>query len=454
MGRLTPNAVRLCPIPCRCSGTNPGIIISLFFLLLTEDHVPAHRKRVVITGLGVICSLGQTPAELWQSCLEGRSGVGPITLFDALHVETKIAAEVKDWEPLDHMDRKEARRADRFAQFAVAASTLAVKDAGLHIGDENANQVGVIIGNCMGGLTTLTSQWVVLNERGPNRISPFLAPMMLSDSAAGQVSIVLGARGPNFCSSSACSSGSDAIGEAAEIIRRGDALAMLAGGAEAPIVPISIACLNSAGMLSKRNDRPREASRPFDAQRDGFVLAEGGAIIVLEEMEHALSRGAGVYAELAGYGATSDGYHMTMLAVDGDGPARAMRQALADAGLNTDDVDYINAHGISTQVHDRVETMAVKSVFGERARKIPMSSTKSVTGNLVGAAGAIEALISVLAIKNGAVPPTANLTNPDPECDLDYVPNKARAATVDVALSNSFGFGGHNSVLVLRRFIE
>lgn len=412
------------------------------------------RKRVVITGMGVICPLGETLSDMWQALLEGRSGIDRIKTFDPSALETRIAAEVKSWDPLRYVDRKDARRMDRFAQFAVAASMLAAREAGLERIDGMAEQTGVIMGNCIGGLTTITEQFRVLAEKGPSRISPFLAPMMSSDSAAGQVSIMLGMKGPNFVASSACSSGADAVGEACEIIRRGDAVAMAAGGAEAAVLPISIAGFNSAGALSTRNDEPQQASRPFDAQRDGFIIGEGGAVLILEDEQHALSRGARIYAELAGYGATADAYHITQPSLDGDGAIRAMRRALANSLLQPSDVDYINAHGTSTPINDRVETLAIKTVFGERAYKIPISSTKSVMGHLLGAAGAIEAIVCALTIVNGVVHPTTNLTNHDPDCDLDYVPGKPREARVNVALSNSFGFGGHNSALVLRRYVE
>ncbi|MEW6034021.1 MAG: beta-ketoacyl-ACP synthase II [Chloroflexota bacterium] len=411
-----------------------------------------HRRRVVITGMGAVCPLGQTIPEVWQALLDGRSGIGPITLFDSSGFDAKIAAEVRNWDPITYIDRKEARRMDRFAQFAVAAGLLAARDAGLQPTNGNAERVGVIMGNCIGGLTTISDQFKVLSEKGPSRISPFLAPMMSCDSGAGQVSIMLGAKGPNFCASSACSSGSDAIGEATEIIRRGDAVAMVAGGAEAAIVPISLAGFSSARALSTRNDEPEKASRPFDAKRDGFVIGEGAAVVILEDLEHALSRGARVYAEVVGYGATADAFHITQPAADGDGAIRAMRRALENAQLQPGDIDYINAHGTSTPLNDRVETLAVKAVFGERAYHIPISSTKSVLGHLLGAAGAIEAIICALVMTHGIIPPTMNLTNPDPECDLDYVPNAPRRAEVRTALSNSFGFGGHNSALILCRY--
>jgi 3-oxoacyl-[acyl-carrier-protein] synthase II len=329
---------------------------------------------------------------------------------------------------------------------------MAIDDAGLQMSNSTSERVGVIMGNCIGGLETLTEQFRILDEKGPDRVSPFLAPMMSCDSGAGQVSIILGIKGPNFCASSACSSGSDAIGEAAEVIRRGDAEAMIAGGAEAAVTAISLAAFNSARALSTRNDEPQKASRPFDAKRDGFVIGEGGAALVLEDLEHALDRGANIVAELAGYGATADAFHITKPAEGGEGAIRAIRCALTSARLQPSEVDYVNAHGTSTPLNDRVETQALKVVFGEHVNHMPVSSTKSMLGHLLAGAGAIEAIICALTIKHGVIPPTTNLTHPDPECDLDYVPHAPRHTKVDIALSNSFGFGGHNSVLVLRRY--
>ena len=331
------------------------------------------------------------------------------------------------------------------------AAMQAVKQANLDCAREGTD-VGVLIGSGIGGITTLSAQMATLTDRGPRRISPLLVPMMIADAAAGHVSIMLGAKGMNFCATSACSSGADAVGEACEIIRRGDAQAMIAGGAEAPLTPISIAGFNAAGTLSLRNDEPLRASRPFDAQRDGFVMGEGAAVLVLESLEHALKRDARILAELAAYGATSDAFHITSPAQDGEGGAKAMQMALRKAGMSVEEIDYINAHGTSTAMNDKCETMAIKSVFGKQAYRIPVSSTKSMMGNLIGAAGAIEAIVSVLTIQNGMVPPTINLENPDPDCDLDYVPNKARQHKVRAAMSNSFGFGGHNSVLLFREY--
>lgn len=408
--------------------------------------------RIVITGMGAVSPLGLDVPSLWQALLSGKSGIDRITLFDPEPFETKIAAEVKGFDAMDYMERKQARHMDRYTQFAVVASHQAVEQAKLEFDDPE--DIGVLIGSGIGGLTTLSEQFAVLAERGPSRISPFLISMMITDAASGQISIMMGARGVNFCATSACSSGADAIGEACEIIKRGDAQAMLAGGAEACITPIAIAGFNTAGALSTRNDEPQKASRPFDAQRDGFVMGEGAAVLVLESLPHALKRGANILAEVVSYGATSDAYHITQPAAGGEGGAKAMQLALRKAGIEPKEIDYINAHGTSTPLNDKAETMAIKAVFGDDAYRIPVSSTKSMVGHMIGAAGAIEAMVCVLAIQHGVIPPTTNLTNPDPECDLDYVPHVARQKRVRTALSNSFGFGGHNSVLVVREYVE
>jgi len=409
-------------------------------------------NRVVVTGMGAVSPLGLDVSTLWEGLLQGRSGVDRITLFDPELFETKIAAEVRDFDPMEYMDRKQARHMDRYTQFAVVASRQAVDQARLEF--DNPEDIGVLVGTGIGGLTTLTEQFTILAERGPSRISPFFISMMITDGASGQVSIMLGAQGVNFCATSACASGADAIGEACEIIKRGDARAMLAGGAEACITTIGVAGFNAAGALSKRNDEPQKASRPFDAERDGFVVGEGAAIIVLESLPHALNRGANILAELVGYGATSDAFHITQPSAGGEGGAKAMQIALRKAGIEPEEIDYINAHGTSTALNDKSETMAIKSVFGDHAYRIPISSTKSMTGHMIGAAGAIEAMVCVLAMQNGVVPPTINLDNPDPDCDLDYVPHVLRQVKVRTAMSNSFGFGGHNSVLVLREYCE
>lgn len=408
-------------------------------------------SRIVVTGMGAVSPLGLDIPTLWEALTSGESGAGRITLFDAEAFETKIAAEVKGFNPTDYIEHREARRMDRYTQFATVASMQAVKQSNLDC-EKEGTEVGVIIGSGIGGITTLSAQMATLAEKGPRRISPLLVPMMIADAAAGHVSIMLGAKGMNFCATSACSSGADAVGEACEIIKRGDVQVMIAGGAEAAITPIGIAGFNAAGALSVRNDAPQKASRPFDAQRDGFVMGEGAAVLVLESLDHALKRNANILAELAAYGATSDAFHITQPAQDGAGGAKAMNMALRKAGLTPKDIDYINAHGTSTTLNDKCETMAIKAVFGEDAYRIPVSSTKSMMGHLIGAAGAIEAIVCILAIQHGIIPPTINLEHPDPDCDLDYVPNVARQQRVGAAMSNSFGFGGHNSVLLLREY--
>ena len=410
------------------------------------------NNRVVITGLGILSPLGLDAATTWQNLIAGKSGIDYITLFDTKLHETKIAGEVRGFEPTNYIGHKEARHMDRFAQLAVAASRQALENAGITIDASNQNNIGVLIGSGAGGLITLAQQVQIMVEKGPDRVSPFLAPMLGSDMASGQVSITLGAKGPNFCTTSACASGSDAIGIASELVRRGDAQAMIAGGSEAIITPIGIAAFNANRALSVRNDAPQLASRPFDTERDGFVLGEGSAILILENLSSALSRGANIMAEVLAYGASGDAYHITQPAADGDGAVRAMQMALNKAGLTPGEVDYINAHGTSTTLNDKIETAAIKTVFGENAYRIPISSTKSMTGHLLGAAGAMEAAICTMILQNGIIPPTINLTHPDPECDLDYVPNVARQIQVTAAISNAFGFGGHNSVLAFRQY--
>ena len=408
--------------------------------------------RVVVTGVGVASPLGLDTESTWKALISGVSGVDIVSSFDPEPFECKIAAEVKGFEPEAYLSAKEVRRTDRFVQLAVAASLEAVKSASVTIDQGNAAQVGTIIGSGIGGIASLSQQFKVLQERGPSRVGPMLIPMMITDMASGYVSIVLGAKGPNFCVTSACSSGADSIGVAMQFIQRGEALVMLTGGAEAPICPISQAGFASMGALSKRNHDPKGASRPFDAQRDGFVIAEGAAILVLERMEHAMDRGAPILAELVGYGASGDAHHVTQPADAGEGGARAMQMALKNASLLPNDIDYISAHGTSTPLNDPLETMAIKTVFGPEAYRVPISSIKSMTGHLLGASGSLEAVVAVLAITNGEIPPTINLENPDPECDLDYVPWVARRGTVRAVLSNSMGFGGHNSCLVFRSF--
>ena len=409
-------------------------------------------NRVVVTGMGALTPLGLDINTTWEGLVDGKSGIDHITQFDASSLETRFAGEVKGFDPVEYMGRKEARRMDRFSQLAVAASVEAVRDAGLEINDTNKGNIGVLIGSGIGGLLTMSEQVRILIEQGPDRVSPFLVPMMIADMASAQVSIALGARGPNFCPTSACSSGSDAIGTAYEIIKRGDAEAMFAGGSEAIITPIGVAgfCANRA--LSTRNEAPQQASRPFDAERDGFVIGEGAAILVLEDLAFARERGARIIAEITGYGASSDAVHITQPSENGEGAARAMQMALRKAGLAPSEIGYINAHGTSTPLNDKVETMAIKTVFGDYAYHVPISSTKSMTGHLLGAAGAIEGAVCIKVINTGVIPPTVNYNNPDPECDLDYVPNKAREARISSAMSNSFGFGGHNSVLVFQEF--
>ncbi len=411
-------------------------------------------SRVVVTGMGVLSPLGLDLDTTWQGLIAGKSGIGPITQFDTEGYDVTFAGELKDFDPIQYVGRKEARRMDRFSQIAVAASLQAVENSSLDIDDSNRDNIGVLVGSGIGGLITVSQQVQVLIEKGPDRVSPFLVPMMIADMASAQVSITIGARGPNFCPTSACSSGSDAVGTAYEIVKRGDADIMLGGGAESIITPIGVAGFAANRALSTRNDSPQTASRPFDADRDGFVIAEGATVLILESLDHARERGATIYAELTGYGASSDAVHITQPASDGEGAARAMKMALRKAELEPKDIDYINAHGTSTPLNDRIETMAIKSVFGDEAAKTPISSTKSMVGHLLGAAGAFEGAVCIQAIRHGIIPPTINYTTPDPECDLDYVPNKAREVKVSAALTNSFGFGGHNSVLIFQEFTE
>jgi 3-oxoacyl-[acyl-carrier-protein] synthase II len=412
------------------------------------------EHRVVVTGLGAVSPIGLSASETWEAAVKGTNGIAPIALFDPNGHEVTFAGEVKNFDPARYMDRKEVRRNDRFVQFAMASSREAVEHARLSINGANAEQVGVIMGSGIGGITTLTEQIRVLQEKGPRRVSPFLVPMMIVDMASGAVSIALGAKGPNFCTVSACATGADAIGISFELIRRGDVRAMVAGGTEAAITPIGIAGFASARALSTRNDDPAHASRPFDKDRDGFVMGEGAATLVIESLESATERGATILAEMVGYAATADAHHITQPAEGGEGGVRAMRLALQRAGLQPEEVDYINAHGTSTPINDEFETQAIKTVFGEHAYKVPISSTKSMVGHLLGAAGAIEAAFCVQAIQEGIIPPTINYQTPDPACDLDYTPNKARGLRVDVALTNSLGFGGHNATLIFKRFKE
>ncbi|OXS75113.1 beta-ketoacyl-ACP synthase II [Domibacillus enclensis] len=409
------------------------------------------KRRVVITGLGIVSPVGNTVEEAWNSITAGKSGVKPMTRLNPDDYPAKVAAEIRDFDPEQFVEKKEARKMDRFTQFAVAAAKMAVADAKLEITDENAPRIGVWVGSGIGGMETFESQYKTFLERGYRRVSPFFVPMMIPDMAAGQVSIYLGAKGVNSCTVTACATGTNSIGDAFKVIQRGDADAMISGGTEAPITQMSVAgfCANTA--LSNNPD-PATASRPFDSGRDGFVIGEGAGIVVLEELEHAKARGAHIYAEIVGYGSTGDAHHITAPAPDGEGGARAMKMAIDDAGLAPSDIDYINAHGTSTPYNDKFETAAIKTVFGDHAEKLAISSTKSMTGHLLGAAGGVEAIFTALAIENDVIPPTINLENPDPECDLDYVPNKARKAEVRAAMSNSLGFGGHNATIVLKQY--
>lgn len=409
-------------------------------------------KRVVVTGMGAITPIGNTLSEYWDGLLNGKSGVDKITLFDSSKHKCCIAAEVKGFDPLEHMDRKQAKHMDRFTQFAVAASKQTIADAKFEINDLNAEQVGVIIGTGVGGIKVLEDQQEIYLNRGPNKCSPFMIPMMIANMAAGLTAIHTGAKGPNSCTMTACASGSNAIGDAFRLIQRGYAQAMISGGTESPVTPLGLAGFSSVKALSTRNDDPTSASRPFDRDRDGFVMGEGAGILILEELECALSRGARIYAEMVGYGMTCDAYHMTSPVPDGEGATRAIQLAMKDAGLTPAQISYINAHGTSTRANDTTETKAIKKVLGESASQVAISSTKSMTGHLLGGSGGIEAIATVMAIANDKIPPTINLDNPDPECDLDYVPKKSRSQIIEVALSNSFGFGGHNVTLAFKKY--
>ena len=409
-------------------------------------------RRVVVTGLGLISPLGIGVEKSWGGMLQGRSGVRRITRFDASSFATQIAGEVDGFNPEDYIEPKEVKKMDRFIHFGVAASTMAVADSGLKIDEHNAGRVGVYVGSGMGGLPTIEHYHKILLEKGPRRITPFFIPMLIINLAAGQISIKFGAKGPNSAPATACATGSHAIGDAFKVIQRGDADAMIAGGAESCITSMGIGGFNAMKALSTRNDEPEKASRPFDRDRDGFIMGEGSGIMIIEELGHALARKAKIYAEIAGYGLTGDAYHITSPAPGGEGAARCMAMALKDAGIVPSEVDYINAHGTSTKYGDELETQAIKTVFKEHAYKVAISSTKSMIGHLLGAAGGVEAVICALSIHNGMVPPTINLDNPDPECDLDYVPNAARKADIRAALSNSFGFGGTNACLLFKKF--
>tara|TARA_B100001013_G_scaffold284825_1_gene184674 strand:+ start:267 stop:1505 length:1239 start_codon:yes stop_codon:yes gene_type:complete len=407
-------------------------------------------ERVFVTGVGSISPVGLSIDETWSNIKKGVSGVDTISSFDPEGYETTFAAEATNFEPEAYIDRKQARRMDRFVQLAAAASLEAFENSGITINSGNADRMSVMVASGIGGIITLSEQIGVLNGRGPSRVSPFLVPMMLPDMASGQVSMLLGAKGANYCTVSACASGADSIGMAFEAIRRGDVDAAVTGGAEAAICPVGVAGFNACQALSKRNDDPKAASRPFDATRDGFVLGEGAGVLVLESQTSMDSRGAEPIAEMIGYGSTADAYHITQPGPEGEGGARAMNMALSKAGISPENIDYINAHGTSTPLNDKFETMAMKSVFGEHAYDMPISSTKSMTGHLLGASGALEAAITVMALKNQIAPPTINLRNSDPDCDLDYTPGSLRQATITTAMSNSFGFGGHNASLIFQ----
>ena len=411
------------------------------------------RRRVVVTGIGMITPLGTTVATTWEGIRAGRSGIGPITRFDASGLETRIAGEVRDFDPTEYMDRKEVRRADRFAQLAVATAGQALGDAKLELTPENASRVGVAFGSGIGGVTTLVDN-VLSHAKDPKKVSPFMIPMMIVDMAAGEIAMKYGAKGPNMAHVSACASSAHAVGEATDTIRRGQADVMLAGGSEAGLIPVAIAAFNQARALSTRNDAPEEASRPFDKDRDGFVFSEAAGCLVLEELEHARARGARIMAEIIGYGASSDAYHVTAPAEGAEGAVRAMRMAIADAAIAPTEVGYVNAHGTSTQANDGSESTAIKATFGNHAYDLAVSSTKSMTGHTLGAAGAIEAIFCVLAMRDGVLPPTINLEHPSPECDLDYVPKHARERQVAISMSNSMGFGGHNASLVIARDVR
>ena len=411
------------------------------------------KRRVVVTGVGLVTPLGVGIENVWKRILNGESGIGPTTRFDVTRHDTKFAGEVKDFRAGDFVSPKEIKRIDLFIQYALAASKIAIEDSGLDMGREEAERVGVVVGTGLGGLPTLEKYHSILLERGPGRISPFFIPMLIANEAPGHIAIQFGIKGPNLCIVTACATGAHSIGESFRIIQYGDADVMVAGGTEANLTPLTVGGFNAMKALSTRNDAPEKASRPFEKDRDGFVVSEGCGIIIMEELEHAKKRGAKIYAEIAGYGYNGDAYHITAPCPDGDGFVRCIKVALKDANIRPEEVDYINAHGTSTELNDYIETLAIKEVFKDGAYKIPVSSTKSMTGHLLGAAGAIEAIFSVLSIRDQICPPTINYETPDPQCDLDYVPNVSRKHKIDVVLSNSFGFGGTNSTLVFRRYL-
>jgi 3-oxoacyl-[acyl-carrier-protein] synthase II len=415
-----------------------------------HNHNGYHR-RVVVTGMGAISPVGLDVPSLWDSLVKGRSGIDYISSFDTKDFVTKFAAEVKNFDPSIYVNRKQIRHMDRFTQFAVAACLQAVESAHLNINPQNAGDMGVIIGNSVCGLLSVCEQYRVLAESGPDRVSPALAPTMTGDAASVQTSLLLGTKGVNYSPSSACASGTDAIGQAFEVISEGRAKAVIAGGTEVPVIPLVMAAFNAIRALSTKNENPQAACRPFDMARDGFVMGEGAAMMVLEDRESALERGAPILAEMVGYGSSSDAFHLIQPAPDGEGAIRAVKMALSRADISPDEIDFIHAHGTATLLNDRVETNVMKKTFGERAKRIPVSATKSMTGHLLGASGSLGAVITVLAMKNGIAPPTLNLTNPDPECDLDFIPDQARPVAIRAAMTNSFGFGGHNAVLIFRQ---
>jgi len=411
------------------------------------------ERRIVVTGLGAISPVGNDVPAMWDSLLKGKSGVSKITAFEPSKFTSQIAGEVKDFDPLKHISFKESKRMDRFVQFGIVAAKEAFQDSGIDIQKEDPYRVGVLVGSGVGSLHVVHEQCRNYDTKGPSRISPFMIPLIIVNEAAGNISIVLGAKGPNSCVATACASGSHAIGDAFRIIKYGDADVMVAGGTEGCITPMGVGGFCSLKALSCRNDAPEKASRPFDKDRDGFVIGEGAGVVILEELEHAKKRGAKIYGEIIGYGMTGDAYHITAPNPEGEASSKAMQFALRDASLNPEDIQYINAHGTSTQLNDKIETKAIKTCFNSHSKKLAISSTKSMTGHLIGAAGGLEFIISILAIKNDVVPPTINQEHPDPECDLDYVPNQARQMKVEAALSNSLGFGGHNATIIAKKFL-
>ncbi len=409
------------------------------------------KRRVAITGIGMLTPIGISKEEYWSALIEGKSGISRVTHFDPRDFPCQIAGEIKNFNPIDYIDSKKVRRQDRFVQFAIVASKDAIKDSGLELTKEDPKRIGVIFGSGIGGLSSIEKQFQILSEKGPRRVSPFLIPMMITNMAAGEIAITLNLQGPNYAISSACATSAHAIGDSLRLIECGDADVILTGGSEAAITPLGYAGFCSIKAFSLRNNEPEKASRPFDRERDGFVMSEGAGVVILEEWEHAASRGARIYGELAGYGATDDAYHITAPSPDGDSAAMAIKNALDDAGINPSEIDYINAHGTSTQLNDKIETLAIKKVFGDYAYKIPISSTKSMTGHLLGAAGAIELISILLSMQKSLIHPTINYEYPDPDCDLDYVPNKPREKEIETAISNSLGFGGHNATLVVKK---